>query len=201
MHESHRIHPLDNVAVAMEPIAKGETITLEDGVCVTALQDIQRGHKIALIALSAGEPIRKYGCVIGLAKAQIAPGEWVHTHNVRTGLSEEGDYVYRHKAFALPPVSPRTFQGFRRADGRCRHPQRNLDSSHRRMRQFHCPAAGSGKPAPGFRQRGGTLYLPPIPSGAARWETTTHRRDGFWRHLPAIPTPGACWYWGLAARI
>ncbi len=48
-----RIHPLDNVAVAMEPIAKGETITLEDGVCVTALQDIQRGHKIALIALSS----------------------------------------------------------------------------------------------------------------------------------------------------
>lgn len=114
-----RIHPLDNVAVAMEPIAKGETITLEDGVCVTALQDIQRGHKIALIALSAGEPIRKYGCVIGLAKTQIAPGEWVHTHNVRTGLSEEGDYVYRHKTFALPSVSPRTFQGFRRADGRC----------------------------------------------------------------------------------
>ena len=114
-----RIHPLDNVAVAMEPIAKGETVTLEDGVRVTALQDIQRGHKIALSAVSAGEPIRKYGCAIGLAKTEIAPGDWVHTHNVRTGLSEDGDYVYCHKTFALPSVTPRTFQGFRRADGRC----------------------------------------------------------------------------------
>ncbi len=48
----------------------------------------------------------------------IAPGQWVHVHNVRTGLSEDGEYTYRHKTYDLPQVAPRTFRGFRRPDGR-----------------------------------------------------------------------------------
>lgn len=113
------IHPLDNVAVALETIPAGETVTLEEGVCVTASEEIVRGHKIALQAVRAGEKIVKYGCAIGVAKTDIAPGAWVHTHNVRTGLSESGEYAYHHKVFGLPQMEPRTFQGYRRADGRC----------------------------------------------------------------------------------
>ena len=112
-----RIHPDDNVAVALEDIRKGETLTL-DAVSVTATEDIARGHKIALREIKEGEPVVKYGNPIGLAKADIPAGAWAHVHNVRTGLSESADYTYDHKVYAQPTVSPRTFMGYRRPDGR-----------------------------------------------------------------------------------
>lgn len=112
-----RIHPADNVAVALEDLAQGEALTV-DGQEVTAAQAIQRGHKIALAPIPAGSPIVKYGCAIGLAKENIAPGQWVHVHNAGTGLSEGGEYTYCHKTYDLPQAAPRTFRGFRRPDGR-----------------------------------------------------------------------------------
>ena len=108
-----QIHPHDTVAVALEPIEKGDTVG-----GVVALEEIPQGHKIALRAMAEGDAVVKYGCAIGLATAPIPPGAWVHTHNVRTGLSQGGSYVYRHKSFPLPAVAPRSFRGFRRADGR-----------------------------------------------------------------------------------
>ena len=112
-----RIHPDDNVAVALEDLRKGETLTL-DTVSVTAIEDIARGHKIALRDIKEGEPVVKYGNPIGLAKADIPAGAWAHVHNVRTGLSESADYTYDHKVYDKPAVSPRTFMGYRREDGR-----------------------------------------------------------------------------------
>ena len=87
-----RLHPRDNVAVALEEVSKGEVLSI-DGQELTAAEDIQRGHKIALAPIAAGAPVMKYGCAIGLAKENIAPGQWVHVHNVRTGLSEGGAYT------------------------------------------------------------------------------------------------------------
>ena len=112
-----RIHPDDNVAVALEDLRKGETLTL-DSVSVTAIEDIARGHKIALRDIKEGEPVVKYGNPIGLARADIPAGAWAHVHNVRTGLSESADYTYDHKVYAQPNVRPRTFMGYRREDGR-----------------------------------------------------------------------------------
>ncbi len=111
------IHPSDNVAVALQPIAKGETLTV-DGITVTASEDITRGHKIALTDIAEGGEIIKYGNCIAIAKAPITKGSWVHTHNVRTGLSENADYYYDHKVYDLPDPAPRTFMGYRRKDGR-----------------------------------------------------------------------------------
>ena len=112
-----RLHPRDNVAVALEDVAQGEGLSV-DGLEFAAAEDIQRGHKIALTPISAGEAVMKYGCAIGTAKADIAPGAWVHVHNVRTGLSEGGEYRYDHKTYELSSVKPRTFRGYRRLDGR-----------------------------------------------------------------------------------
>ena len=80
MSRALRIHPEDNVAVALEPIRADETISVE-GAEVTARQDIPQGHKAALVSISAGEDVVKYGYPIGRAKTAIEPGEWVHTHN------------------------------------------------------------------------------------------------------------------------
>lgn len=88
-----RINSLDNVAVAIAPIAKGETIEVE-GIQVTAVTDIPAGHKIALKDLEAEEKVIKYGYPIGAAKQAIAMGSHVHAFNIHTCLSETAEYTY-----------------------------------------------------------------------------------------------------------
>lgn len=61
-----RIDEKDSVAVALKTIAAGETNKVGD-VEVTANEEIKTGHKIALKNISAGEPVIKYGCMIGEA--------------------------------------------------------------------------------------------------------------------------------------
>ncbi len=112
-----RIHPSDNVAVALEQISKGETLRIAE-TDVTAAEDIPRGHKLALTQIAKGAPVIKYGNEIALATTDIAQGSWVHTHNAGTGLSESADYTYDHRIYDLPQVAPRTFMGYRRRDGR-----------------------------------------------------------------------------------
>ena len=111
------IHPRDNVAVALEDLKEGLPVTLGEETLVP-LQDIPRGHKIALKTIGAGEEVIKYGCAIGTAKEEIPAFTWVHTHNVKTALSEEAEYTYNHQVYPLPQVQERTFMGYRRDDGR-----------------------------------------------------------------------------------
>ena len=111
------IHPRDNVAVALEEIRAGEQLNA-DGVDITAAEDIPRGHKMALSDLAAGDPVIKYGNTIALAAQAIGAGSWVHTHNAKTGLSEDASYVYEHKTYPLPETAARTWRGYRRRDGR-----------------------------------------------------------------------------------
>ena len=73
----------DNVAVAVEPIPKGTAVELRSGATgVIAQEDITIYHKVAIRPIAEGEPVVKYGEHIGLAAADIAPGQHVHTHNV-----------------------------------------------------------------------------------------------------------------------
>ncbi len=112
-----KIHPLDNVAVALEDIPEGTHLTI-DGEEVVTLEKIARGHKVALKDIPEGTPVTKYGNTIAGATADIKKGSWVHTHNARTELKEGGEYFYDHKVYDLPMVEPRTFMGYRRKDGR-----------------------------------------------------------------------------------
>ena len=112
-----RIHEKDNVAVALAPIAKGETVTVGD-VSVRALDDIPRGHKIALEDIAAGGQVIKYGFSIGHASSGVKAGSHVHTHNMKTNLKGETDYTYEPEVSALPAVQPAQFMGFQRHDGR-----------------------------------------------------------------------------------
>lgn len=79
-----RLAPQDNVAVALQPLRAGGTV-LCDGIALTLERDVAIGHKVAVRAIAAGETIVKYRCPIGLATVPIAPGAYVHTHNVRSG--------------------------------------------------------------------------------------------------------------------
>ena len=75
----------DNVAVAIEPIAAGDTVTyLLQGkpVSLTAAEDITIYHKLATRDIAKGEPVVTYGEHIGVASSDIKAGEHVHVHNV-----------------------------------------------------------------------------------------------------------------------
>lgn len=112
-----RIHPRDNVAVALHPIKKGESVEY-GGVSVKALEDIAQGHKLALESITENAPVVKYGHSIGHATNEIRQGMWVHTHNMATNLSAEEDYVYEPEIPLIPEMEPENFQGYYRKDGR-----------------------------------------------------------------------------------
>jgi len=76
-----RLSPHDNIAVALRPLRAGESVML-DGVALTIGRNTAVGHKLAAEPIAAGDVIRKYNCPIGTATEAIAPGAYVHTHNV-----------------------------------------------------------------------------------------------------------------------
>ena len=51
---------------------------------LAAKSDVPIGHKVALTDIKSGDTIWKYGQDVGVAKANIAKGEHVHTHNMKT---------------------------------------------------------------------------------------------------------------------
>ena len=95
-------------------------INVKDNVAVklTEGNGIPAGHKIALTDINAGEAVIKYGHRIGYATKDIAKGEWVHTHNVKTALSDAAEYTYTPVKNELSVQKKRTFRGFVRRDGR-----------------------------------------------------------------------------------
>ncbi len=117
MQDIIKINQEDNVAVALRPIAKGETLTVGD-VSVTVLEEIPQGHKVALRPVKAGEKVVKYGFCIGFAKEDIEAGGWVHVHNLKTALGDLLTYEYEPVGGTLEEGQRAAFQGFRRTDGR-----------------------------------------------------------------------------------
>jgi altronate hydrolase len=110
-----RLSPDDNVVIAVDQIALGATAAGQ-----TAAERVPRGHKMAIAAIGEGEPVRKYGQIIGFASKPIAPGQWVHEHNVglhdfardyRIGEGAKNDEV-------LPVELRSTFEGYVRANGK-----------------------------------------------------------------------------------
>ena len=106
-----RLHPRDNVVIASARITAGEAVTGE----AVARDTIPSGHKMATVAIATGEPVLKYGQVIGAATQPIAAGSHVHLHNLAvTDMRFAADARSSH----LTKSAPRTFQGFRRSNGK-----------------------------------------------------------------------------------
>lgn len=109
------LHPDDNVAVATAHLKSGTAAHAHRAVVLR--DDVPAGHKVATANIAAGDPIVKFGQIIGYASADIAPGDWVHVQNVtatKPGLDYEFCTQIRSPA---PPSTQRTFQGFRRPNG------------------------------------------------------------------------------------
>lgn len=114
-----RIDPGDNVAVALGELKKGEIVAAGNQELLL-LADIPAGHKVAVHSIPPGGEVVKYGHSIGTATVNISPGDWVHTHNVKTMLQGIVEYVY--PPYPLQPVRENifdwTFEGYLREDGR-----------------------------------------------------------------------------------
>jgi altronate hydrolase len=111
-----RIHPADNVAVALHPLSKGQLI--DRGV--STLSDVPAGHKISLRIIAQGEPVLKFGYPIGVATREIQSGEHVHVHNVASALAgklELGAFHTAAQQASQTPATNVTFDGFRRPNG------------------------------------------------------------------------------------
>lgn len=96
MKEFIKINEYDNVIIALRDYKKDEVIDLEDEK-ITLLEDINRGHKIAIKNINKGENIVKYGLPIGYALENIKVGSWIHTHNTKTNLKDLNTYSYTPK--------------------------------------------------------------------------------------------------------
>jgi altronate hydrolase len=117
------LHPEDQVAIAKMELPAGLHLAVAFGseppALVAVEQGIPAGHKVALGRVARGEPVRRYGQIIGLATQTIEPGEHVHTHNL--GAEEFArDYAFgadTRPVRYVPDGERRAFRGYQRPDG------------------------------------------------------------------------------------
>ena len=120
--KSIKIHPSDNVAVALQDLPKGAVV---EGV--TLIEDVPRGHKVLLKVLKAGDNVIKYGYPIGHMTREAAAGSLVDHNCIKTNL--EGVMEYKYEPIGIAGQAGNdakaagndghkaSFLGFRRADG------------------------------------------------------------------------------------
>ncbi len=101
-----KLNPNDNVVLATSELKKGEKV-VADGNEILLLDDIPNAHKIAIKDFTEGEEVIKYDNVIGYAKGAIKTGQWIHTHNLRTGLGAAKEYTYNFNPVSIFPNQKR----------------------------------------------------------------------------------------------
>lgn len=99
-----RLNPLDDVLIARQPLPKGLHLQAEH---IEVLQAIPAGHKVAVRAIAPGQPLRRYGQIIGFASQPIAAGEHVHVHNLAMGdFARDYAFGVDARAHRPPPTIP-----------------------------------------------------------------------------------------------
>lgn len=113
-----KVHPTDNVAVALVNLTAGEVIDFE-GESVAIESDVKMKHKIAMVPFDIGDRIIMYGVLVGKASARIERGGLLSTANVKhesdkvTGKTETIGWT----APNIDKWKDRTWQGYHREDG------------------------------------------------------------------------------------
>lgn len=114
-----KVHPADNVIVALQDLPKGETVQYEGGT-FTMADDIPAKHKFFEHDMHTGDEVIMYGVLVGKAQNEIPLGGLMTTANVKHAASGY-DYRgvnYRWKAPDVSRFKDRTFNGYHRSDGR-----------------------------------------------------------------------------------
>ena len=119
-HQVARIHPADNVLVALADLPLGTEVPWEAGF-VTTTEAIPAKHKLAPLGLSPGQAVTMYGVLVGTAREAIRPGGRLTTANMQHATNRYDAHAQPRAAWQAPDVSAwqhRTFLGFHRPDGR-----------------------------------------------------------------------------------
>ncbi|WP_243473807.1 UxaA family hydrolase [Winogradskyella sp. MH6] len=113
-----KVHPSDNVAVALENLKAGEVVTFE-GQDIKVVSDVKAKHKIALTDLQSGDKIIMYGVLVGKANTPIMLGDVLTINNVKhesAKVTQKTDTT----GWSAPNVDKwkdKTFMGYHREDG------------------------------------------------------------------------------------
>jgi len=96
-----RLDPLDNVLVAIKTVEAGDCVII-DGREITLRVRLTLGHKLAARDIRIGERILKYHMPIGSATRDIAAGEHVHLHNMKSDYIDTVAQLARHSLGRSP---------------------------------------------------------------------------------------------------
>ena len=112
-----RIHERDNVAIIVDPEGAPAGTELPGGLVLG--EHIPQAHKVALQPLHSGEPVIRYGEIIGTATRAIPAGSWVHEGLISLPAPPPLDDLPLATAVPAPqpPLAGYTFEGFRNSDG------------------------------------------------------------------------------------
>ena len=112
-----RMHPADNVAIVANDGGLPAGTMLPDGLVLR--EHVPQGHKLALVALAAGEAVRRYEVAIGYALQDIPAGSWIHERLLRMPAARalDGLPIATRKPAPLPALEGYTFEGYRNPDG------------------------------------------------------------------------------------
>lgn len=116
--KSIKMHPRDNIEVALMDLPRGEIINSTDKD-FPLLRDIPAKHKFSLKDIGEEEDIIMYGVLVGKMKRSISKGDLISVENVRHASGEFG-VGQRNVQWNKPDVSRwqnRTFMGYKRPDG------------------------------------------------------------------------------------
>ena len=113
-----KVHPADNVLVALTNLPKDTKVTFE-GQEYSIQENVKAKHKFATVDLNPGDSITMYGVLVGKAQQPIKKGGLISTANVKHAANDFtiGD---RHTEWLKPDTKKfesRTFNGYHRADG------------------------------------------------------------------------------------
>lgn len=114
-----KVHPNDNVLVALKNLAKGEKIIYNGEEYI--LQDaIPAKHKFFTHEMNEGDKVIMYGVLVGKAQHTIPAGGLMTPENVKHAAEPYGyrPYHYEWHAPDVSKFSGRTFSGYHRSDGR-----------------------------------------------------------------------------------
>ncbi|MFC5411702.1 UxaA family hydrolase [Larkinella bovis] len=118
-HKVLKVHPADNVIVALQNFQPGEQIDFE-GQTYTLPVGVGIKHKFVTEDLNTGDSVIMYGVLVGKATQPIKRGEPITTFNLKHDSDEYGIEKKQPYSWQPPDVSAwqnRTFMGYHRADG------------------------------------------------------------------------------------
>ncbi|MGG3479691.1 altronate dehydratase family protein [Peribacillus frigoritolerans] len=122
MNKFVQLHSNDDVVISLEGIQKGQSLQIQTKdrgmIHIKARDDIPKGHKMLMNPVKQGEDVIKFGYSIGKAKEDLSIGDWVHTHNLASGLHGILEYSYHpSRQNTKEPSQNHTFQGYIRENG------------------------------------------------------------------------------------